>query len=151
VCLDHPPVVTIGGADGKCPVDGKNNLVSHRLLESQRVGWWCPMHPSVAAERPGLECTECRGMKLVPRILSYRPPGKVLAVPESAVGATGSRTVVYVERMPGMFDGVEVILGPRCADSYPVIAGLEPGELVATAGAFLIDAETRLNPSLAAG
>ena len=48
-----------------------------------------------------------------------------------------------------MFDGVEVVLGPRCGDSYPVIKGLEAGQRVAVAGAFLLDAETRLNPSLA--
>ena len=50
-----------------------------------------------------------------------------------------------------MFDGVEVVLGPRCGDSYPVVRGLEPGQRVAVAGAFLLDAETRLNPSLVAG
>lgn len=50
-----------------------------------------------------------------------------------------------------MFDGIEVVLGPRCGDSYPVVSGLEPGQKIATAGAFLLDAETRLNPSLAAG
>jgi Cu(I)/Ag(I) efflux system membrane fusion protein len=59
--------------------------------------------------------------------------------------------VVFVEGMSGMFDGVEVVLGPRCGDSYPVIRGIEAGQRVATAGAFLLDAETRLNPSLAAG
>jgi hypothetical protein len=85
----------------------------------------------------------------VPRVVTFRPTGQVLAVPESAVVDTGTRTVVYVERMPGMFDGVEVVLGPRCGDFYPVVRGLEPGQRVASAGAFLIDAETRLNPSLA--
>jgi hypothetical protein len=149
LCPEHPNVVS--AERGKCPVDRKDELERHPLLQNQRVGWWCPMHPNVAAERPGQECRACGGMILVPRIVTYRPPGKVLTVPESAVVATGSRTVVYVERMPGMFDGVEVLLGPRCGDSYPVIAGLEPGQRVATAGAFLIDAETRLNPSLAAG
>jgi hypothetical protein len=149
LCPEHPRVVSQGR--GKCPLDRSHDLERHRLLDNQRVGWWCPMHPTVAADRPGQECRACNGMLLVPRIVTYRPPGKVLSVPESAVVATGSRTVVYVERMPGMFDGVEVVLGPRCGDAYPVIAGLEPGQLVATAGAFLIDAETRLNPSLAAG
>ena len=43
------------------------------------------------------------------------------------------------------------VLGPRCGDFYPVVRGLEPGQKVAIAGAFLLDAETRLNPSLAAG
>lgn len=75
----------------------------------------------------------------------------VLAVPETAVIDTGSRQVVYVESMPGMFDGVEVTVGPRCGDDIPILKGLEAGQRVATAGAFLIDAEARLNPSLAAG
>jgi hypothetical protein len=64
---------------------------------------------------------------------------------------TGARKVVYVERMPGVFDGVEVHLGPRCGPYFPVVDGLEAGQSVASAGAFLVDAETRLNPSLAAG
>ena len=76
--------------------------------------------------------------------------GFALGVPESAVIDTGTRQVVYVESMPGMFDAVEVRLGRRCGDYYPVRAGLELGQRVATAGAVLIDAETRLNPSVAA-
>lgn len=74
-----------------------------------------------------------------------------VAVPETAVVDTGSRRVVFVETMPGMFDGVEVTLGPRCGDFYPVLAGLESGQKVAAVGAFLIDAEARLSPNLAAG
>jgi hypothetical protein len=57
---------------------------------------------------------------------------------------------VFVETMPGTFDGVEVVLGPRCGDHFPVIRGVEAGQRVAISGAFLLDAETRLNPSLAA-
>jgi hypothetical protein len=149
VCPEHTEVVRDGR--GKCPVDGKNDLEPQPLLDNQRVGWWCPMHPAVTAGQPGRECRECGGMKLVARVVTFRPSGQVLAVPESAVVDTGDHTVVYVERMPGMFDGVEVALGPRCGDAYAVVRGLEPGQRVATAGAFLIDAETRLNPSLAAG
>ena len=88
-------------------------------------------------------------MKLLPRVLTFAPPGEVLAVPESAVVDTGTRKVVYVERGPGMFDGVEVTLGARCGEFFPVAKGLEAGQRVATAGSFLIDAETRLNPSAA--
>jgi hypothetical protein len=57
--------------------------------------------------------------------------------------------VVYVETMPGMFDGVLVELGRRCGDMYPVVAGLEADQRIVAAGAFLLDAESRLNPSLA--
>jgi Cu(I)/Ag(I) efflux system membrane fusion protein len=72
-----------------------------------------------------------------------------LCVPERAVVNTGSKKVVYVEREPGMFEGVEVELGPRHGEYYPVIKGLNAGDKVAAAGGFLIDAETRLNPAAA--
>lgn len=76
--------------------------------------------------------------------------GLSLCVPELAVIDTGTRRVVYVEAMPGMFDAVEVRLGRRCGGYYPIVAGLDPGQRVATAGAVLLDAETRLNPGVAA-
>jgi Cu(I)/Ag(I) efflux system membrane fusion protein len=72
-----------------------------------------------------------------------------LTVPERAIVDTGSKKVVYVEREPGMFEGVEVELGPRQGGYYPVIKGLSAGDKVAAAGGFLIDAETRLNPAAA--
>ncbi|MBS0263793.1 MAG: hypothetical protein JSS02_17775 [Planctomycetes bacterium] len=78
-----------------------------------------------------------------------QPPG-VVAVPESAIVDTGERRVVFVEMMPGMFDGVEVTLGGRCGEFYPVLKGLAAGQKVATVGAFLIDAEARLSPEMAA-
>src|SRR5262249_30787157 len=70
--------------------------------------------------------------------------GLVLAVPEAAVIDTGNRKVVYREAGPDLFEGVEVQLGSRCGAFYPVIHGLKEGNRVATAGSFLIDAETRL-------
>jgi membrane fusion protein, copper/silver efflux system len=73
--------------------------------------------------------------------------GGVLAVPERSVIDTGTRQIVYVEREPGLFEGRQVHLGLRSGEFYPVLTGLKPGEKVAAAGAFLIDAETRLNPS----
>ncbi len=77
--------------------------------------------------------------------------GLVLAVPESAVVDTGAKRVVYVQREPGMFDGVEVVLGRRSGDYFPVLRGLEANQRVVATGAFLLDAEGRLNPSIAAG
>lgn len=148
LCHEHADVVRT--ESGPCPKDG-NALMPRPLAADQRVRWWCPMHPKVTADVAGAECRECGGMKLVPRVVTYRPKGQVLAVPESSVIDTGERRVVYVESMPGTFDGVEVALGPRCGAWYPVVSGLEPGMRVAASGAFLIDAETRLNPALAAG
>ncbi len=71
--------------------------------------------------------------------------GLVLAVPENAVIDTGSRKIVYRESEPGVYEGLEVQLGPRAGGYYPVVAGLTAGERVATHGSFLIDAETRLS------
>ena len=76
--------------------------------------------------------------------------GLSLSIPESAVVETGTRRVVYTETMPGVFDAVEVRLGRRCGDYYPVREGLEPGQRVVTTGSILLDAETRLNPNVAA-
>jgi hypothetical protein len=73
----------------------------------------------------------------------------VLAVPELAVIDTGILKIVYVEREPGLFEGVAVTLGPLSGGYYPVIDGLLPGDRVAAAGSFLVDAETRLNPAAA--
>jgi hypothetical protein len=77
--------------------------------------------------------------------------GLTLTVPESAVIATGTKQVAYLERMKGMFDAVEVRVGRRCGDYFPVQTGLEFGQRVVTVGAVLLDAETRLNPNVAAG
>jgi hypothetical protein len=147
-CAEHPDVLKT--KPGKCPL-GKNELDRRPLAENQRVDWWCPMHPKVTSDAAGAKCDECNGMILLPRVVTFMPVGEVLAVPETAVIDTGMKRVVYLERSPGMFDGVEVTLGPRCGDSYPVIRGLEAGQRVATTGSFLIDAETRLNPSVAVG
>ena len=130
---------------GRCPIDRKPRE-ARPLSDYQRLRWWCPMHPDVTADRPGAVCKACGGMVLKPRVISYAPAGQVLTVPGSAVVDTGARKVVFVESMPGMFDGVEVVLGPRCGDFYPVVRGLEAGQRVAIAGAFLLDAETRLEP-----
>ena len=79
--------------------------------------------------------------------------GRVLAVPESAVIDTGSMKIVYREATPNTYEGVAVQLGPRMilADQplayHPVLSGLRAGDRVVTNGSFLIDAETRLNPS----
>jgi hypothetical protein len=71
-----------------------------------------------------------------------------LSIPTSAVVHHGESAIVYIEIMPGMFDALPVKLGPREKDEY-LVEGVKPGQRVAGAGVFLIDAETRLNPSLA--
>ena len=81
--------------------------------------------------------------------LAPPPADTVLSIPEQAVIDTGMQKVVYVEREPGMFEGVEVTLGPRTGGYYPVIDGLTAADKIVAAGSFLLDAETRLNPAAA--
>jgi hypothetical protein len=78
--------------------------------------------------------------------------GKVLAVPESSVIDTGSQKIVYRQSEPGVYEGVEVSLGPKMTNAegavfYPVLHGLQEGDAVVSSGSFLVDAETRLNPA----
>jgi Cu(I)/Ag(I) efflux system membrane fusion protein len=78
--------------------------------------------------------------------------GRVLAVPESAVIDTGSQHIVYREASPGVYEGIEVAIGPRMTGQdggilYPVLKGLKQGDLIVGSGSFLVDAETRLNPA----
>lgn len=75
------------------------------------------------------------------------PATRLLAVPRSAVIDTGRRKIVYVRSGEGTFDMKEVITGPLAGEWYPVVSGLQEGEFVVTSGAFLIDAENRLNPA----
>jgi YHS domain-containing protein len=129
---------------GVCPVTG------------QKLG---SMGKPVAVETDGptvyLCCAACKDtvqqnpQKYISRIQTVSDDG-VLAVPESAVIDTGAQRIVYVEREEGVYEGVEVKLGPKTDGYYSVISGLLPGDRVAAAGAFLIDAETRLNPAASA-
>jgi Cu(I)/Ag(I) efflux system membrane fusion protein len=106
-------------------------------------GYFCPIYPDRLSDQP--QHCPIDGFPL-----KYVKMEKVLAVPEAAVIRTGTRKIVYKESAPGVFDMVAVKLGPRAGEFYPVLDGLEPGDQVATAGAFLVDAENRLNPAAGA-
>ncbi|MCC6491720.1 MAG: efflux RND transporter periplasmic adaptor subunit, partial [Pirellulales bacterium] len=113
-----------------------------------------PLKVSINDQQVFLCCANCElPLKDSPQQYLARlappPEDAVLSVPEQAVIDTGKQQVVYVERSPGMFEAVSVELGPRSGGYYPVLRGLAPGDRVAAAGAFLLDAETRLNPAAA--
>ena len=75
---------------------------------------------------PKLKTAPAEYLDLGPRDTST--PEHVMSVPESAVVDTGTKTIVYVEASPGVFEGRAVVLGPRSGDSFPVLDGLAPGE-----------------------
>ncbi|MFO1482756.1 MAG: efflux RND transporter periplasmic adaptor subunit [Verrucomicrobiaceae bacterium] len=112
----------------------------------------CPMHPQVVQDHAGA-CPRC-GMALAQ--IPGRPVKlsdadvQVLSVPVSAVLDGGLRKVVFMEHKRGEFMPVEVTLGPRAGAYYPVLKGLNGGELVAVRGGFLLDSQLQIQgmPSL---
>lgn len=120
---------------------GDHETTSTLAASHWTYGWSCAMHPEELEAGPGV-CTTCGcGMELMPTRTEA-----VLSIPEIAVIDTGTRKIVYTEFADGVFDAREVVLGPRVGEYYQVLDGLSAGQRIASRGAFLIDAEARLNP-----
>ncbi|MGA2192772.1 MAG: efflux RND transporter periplasmic adaptor subunit [Nitrospirota bacterium] len=81
----------------------------------------------------------------------YSKPVRGVIVPASSVLYTGRHNISWVESEPGVFEMREVQLGLRSGDSYQVLSGLRPGEMVVTQGGFLIDSEAQLRESAGGG
>jgi len=71
--------------------------------------------------------------------------GKRVQVPSAAVVYTGPRRLVFVDLGEGRFKPQEIRVGAEANGMYEVLAGLQPGDLVATSGVFLIAAEARIS------
>jgi Cu(I)/Ag(I) efflux system membrane fusion protein len=131
----------------KSRIDGDGNIIDEYLADK----WISPMHPEVVKDGPG-KCDVC-GMDLVPAASLGYVGDKLdrkdapLLIPASAPLITGKRAVAYVE-LPNdkgpLFEGREIVLGPRAGDFYVVRSGLEEGELVVSNGAFKIDSELQI-------
>jgi multidrug efflux pump subunit AcrA (membrane-fusion protein)/YHS domain-containing protein len=75
----------------------------------------------------------------------------VLSIPKSALLDTGRRTIVWVDKGNGKFEGRKVEIGPEAINHsdnprryYPVLKGLKEGEKVVTKGNFLIDSQSQI-------
>ena len=145
-CDEHPRYLYRQA--GTCPFHDRE-LQPSTLQSNQRVEWFCPAHAEITSREPGI-CERCGGLPLSPQVVTYSPAAQVLAIPESAVIDSGTHQTVFIESGMGMYDAVPVHVGRRAGAFVPVLSGLEPGQRVVVAGAFLLDAETRLDPNLAA-
>jgi len=152
--------VNVPNPDGRLkPGMFARGLVAAQLAGNGRVyvenlagKWISPMHPEIVKDAPG-SCDVC-GMPLVTaESLGFAAQADVdskdapLVVPASAVLRTGKRAVVYVRRTDmdeAVFEGREIVLGPRAGDVFMVESGLAEGELVATRGAFKIDSALQI-------
>lgn len=140
-CPDHPTVVS--DKPGVCPQD--NKPLQYRIVAEpaqEVVAWSCPIHPAQTAKEKAVCPISKLEMKLFRR-------ENVLAVPVTSVIDSGARKTVFLERGPGVYEAVEVLLGPRAGDYFQVLGGLQRGDRVVAQGAFLLDAEANLNPGAA--
>lgn len=126
---------------------------SGQVVAPDLAGRWIgPMHPEIVKDEPGA-CDVC-GMPLVKaEDLGFVDPGNAsverpLVVPATAVLRTGTRAIVYVQ-LPDteepIFEGREVVLGPRAGDYYIIRSNLQEGDIVVTNGNFKIDSALQLS------
>jgi len=122
-----------------------------KVLNANLAGKWIsPMHPEIVKDSPG-KCDIC-GMPLVKaeELGFVAPTGPVInpiQIPVSAVLRTGDRAVVYIrlpEKSEPIFEGREIVLGPRAGNFFIVKSGLTAGELVVTQGAYKLDSELQI-------
>ncbi|MDK2955058.1 MAG: rane fusion protein copper/silver efflux system [Desulfovibrionales bacterium] len=101
------------------------------------------------AANPGYELKPGMFVRAVQRsdadkeAIGGEPP---LVIPASAPLVTGKRAVVYlaVPGREGVYEGRQIVLGPKAGNFYIVRAGLKEGEEVVVRGAFLIDSAVQI-------
>src|SRR5438034_560365 len=81
-------------------------------------------------------------------VILQEPVGMAVAVPDSAVLQTGTRSIAFVDRGNGQFEPREVRTGVKANGYYEIKSGISAGETVAVDANFLIDSESRLKAAL---
>ena len=81
-------------------------------------------------------------------VLLQQPEGAAVAVPDSAVMNTGTRSVVFVARGDGTFEPRQVTTGAKADGFYAIRSGVQAGERVVVDANFLVDSESRLKSAL---
>ncbi len=131
-----------------------------KVVDPHLAGKWiCPMHPAVIKDEAG-ECDNCsmplvRAESLGYVVANSKEKYKPLVIPVTAALVTGHRAIVYVEVQDTdqpVYEGREVVLGPRAGGYYLVRSGLKEGEIVVTNGNFKIDSAVQIKarPSMMA-
>lgn len=81
-------------------------------------------------------------------VILQQPQGASVAVPDSAVMNTGTRSVVFVARGNGTFEPRQVVTGAKADGFYAIRSGVQPGERIVIDANFLVDSESRLKSAL---
>jgi Cu(I)/Ag(I) efflux system membrane fusion protein len=81
-------------------------------------------------------------------VILQRRAGSAVAVPDSAVMNTGTRSVVFIARGNGTFEPRQVTTGAKADGFYEIRSGVQGGERVVVDANFLVDSESRLKSAL---
>jgi len=81
-------------------------------------------------------------------VMLQQPAGTSVAVPDSAVMNTGTRSIVFVARGNGTFEPRQVTAGGKADGFYEIRSGVQAGERVVVDANFLIDSDSRLKSAL---
>lgn len=76
--------------------------------------------------------------------------GERLAIPESAVLRTATKTFAFKAEENGSLVPTEIQIGERSGDDFVLLSGLSAGDRVVTSANFLIDSESSLKAALQA-
>jgi Cu(I)/Ag(I) efflux system membrane fusion protein len=76
--------------------------------------------------------------------------GHQLAIPHEAVIDNGTKRYAILARKDGYFEPREIQVAQPVNDYYPVLSGLEMGDVVVTSAQFLIDSESNLQSAMQA-
>jgi Cu(I)/Ag(I) efflux system membrane fusion protein len=81
-------------------------------------------------------------------VLLDQVSGPVVAVPDSAVMQTGTRSIAFVARGIGEFDPRQVETGIRAGGWIEIRRGIAAGDTVVADANFLVDSESRLKSAI---
>jgi len=130
--------VTISSIPGRSWI-GRVSFVSPTLDEKTRTG------------KVRLELDNPGGLlrpDMYADVILQEPVGMAVAVPDSAVLQTGTRSIAFVDRGNGQFEPREVRTGVKANGYYEIKSGISAGETVAVDANFLIDSESRLKAAI---
>jgi membrane fusion protein, copper/silver efflux system len=138
--------------------EGQNAVVTAPSGEaaafSARVSYIQPqVDPQTRTMKVRLE-TANAGLRLKPDMfVNVQFPlaaARKLTVPADAVMDSGTKQTVYIDRGNGYLEPRAVQIGERMGDRIEIVAGLNADERIVTSGTFLIDSESRMQPTAAA-
>jgi Cu(I)/Ag(I) efflux system membrane fusion protein len=81
-------------------------------------------------------------------VILQQPQAVSVAIPDSAVMNTGTRSIIFVARGGGTFEPRQVTTGMKAGGFYEIRFGVQPGERVVVDANFLVDADSRLKSAL---